>query len=207
MLTKRLPKKYVPVIFISLALLILTIVSIVYGLDQKMDFLWNNKADVATSTAETIDTIDTSNWKTYRNEEYGFEFKYPGSWTLEEHYSNSISFYKAETTSGSVAVTKDNPESLDIEQWWNDGNRPPAEHIYYINGIKMLSRDDLTKKAFGSDLILINFTKGQDIYELEWLVDPRGAFEYLNNPDNADQKYKISHDEFIDIISTFKFFK
>jgi len=29
------------------------------------------------NTATTTDEIDTSNWKTYRNEEYGFEFRYP----------------------------------------------------------------------------------------------------------------------------------
>jgi len=28
--------------------------------------------------------IDTSDWLTYRNEEYGFEFKYPGDWVFIE---------------------------------------------------------------------------------------------------------------------------
>ena len=35
-----------------------------------------------TNTAATTAEIDTSNWKTYRNEEYGFEFKYPTNWVL-----------------------------------------------------------------------------------------------------------------------------
>ncbi len=31
-----------------------------------------------------VEDIDTSNWKTYRNEEYGFEVKYPEGWEVEE---------------------------------------------------------------------------------------------------------------------------
>lgn len=29
-------------------------------------------------------SIDTSNWQTYRNEEYGFEVSYPGNWIVNE---------------------------------------------------------------------------------------------------------------------------
>ncbi|MDP1689414.1 MAG: hypothetical protein Q8L47_04810, partial [bacterium] len=41
-----------------------------------------------TSTTSTFSAIDTSDWKTYRNEEYGFglrdiEFKYPKKWEVE----------------------------------------------------------------------------------------------------------------------------
>ena len=32
------------------------------------------------------ESIDTSSWKTYRNEEYGFEFKYPREWSEPEPF-------------------------------------------------------------------------------------------------------------------------
>ena len=35
------------------------------------------------STAVKVE--DTSNWKVYRNQEYGFEFKYPNDWNLKEN--------------------------------------------------------------------------------------------------------------------------
>lgn len=42
-----------------------------------------------TLTEEAVNTpkvehLDTSDWKTYRNEEFGFKFKYPTDWLLEE---------------------------------------------------------------------------------------------------------------------------
>ncbi len=32
----------------------------------------------------SLNAIDTSDWKTYRNEEYGFEVKYPKEWEIQE---------------------------------------------------------------------------------------------------------------------------
>lgn len=45
---------------------------------------------VVTEPNQSETSIDTSNWKTYRNEEYRFEVKYPESWAAEEFMSAGI---------------------------------------------------------------------------------------------------------------------
>lgn len=50
---------------------------------------------VSTSLGNNSSTVNTQNWKIYRNEKYGYEFKYPSNWIVdlqsdkEIHLSNS----------------------------------------------------------------------------------------------------------------------
>ena len=63
--------------FTILILILLTLGLVVSGCLKKP--VVNQNANANTNTSE----IDTSDWKTYRNEEYGFEVKYPGGWFID----------------------------------------------------------------------------------------------------------------------------
>jgi len=69
--------------------------------------------------------IDTSDWQTYRNEELGFSFRYPGMWRYVEDESGGVKFYDtqkphylegAETFLVSASVREVEKANLTIEE-------------------------------------------------------------------------------------------
>jgi hypothetical protein len=62
-------------------------------------FVWNKKMNQEVpknslkeevKTAENTDTnnVDTSDWKTYRNEKYGYSMRYPKGWYVDDRFAN-----------------------------------------------------------------------------------------------------------------------
>ena len=71
--------------------------------DTNQNINQNQNVNQNTNTNVNTGEIDTSDlpsedllqegWKTYRNEEYGFEFKYPGEWKTEQIDNKRVGLY------------------------------------------------------------------------------------------------------------------
>jgi len=71
----------------------------------------------------TLISQETADWKVYRNEEYGFEFRYPNEWNNVKQtgdtimFINSSSQYSGERPADFVVRIYQKPSNLLLEEW------------------------------------------------------------------------------------------
>jgi len=146
--------------------------------------------------------IDTSDWQTYRDEEYGFEVKYPEDWQEQKSTSDTFELTTEYLPKGGDSAqafsdrlfikVKDNKEELSLKELV-DLNKLNFNYIYGIEKYKQIDGresfegrvDNMGMSTLYEVLVVIADDKILDV-----------SFEYF---------YKESLARFTQILSTFKF--
>ncbi|GEM_PF-4082325 len=159
------------------------------------------------SPAPASSTQDISGWKTYRNEKYGFEFKHPSDWNIQEGKGESIGAQFELMLANSRPMGNCNPADAGIELTiWNRELGTNDFRSFLVEGY----RESATKTKIGMiSSYVVNILGGSEFpcsspptYFIEldatrYIKLETGSYEAVN---------KLGENKIISqILSTFKF--
>lgn len=148
----------------------------------------------------TTTTDETANWKTYKSEKYGFEFKYPAEWRVFEN-DNRVDIHTGQTGTsdlGSITATNDLTISEAI-----DG------HLFqYVPGTRVQLEDDITLSGEKGKLVYQN-TGGRDLPNDSLNLSKWYFVVHANKVYKIGIYYRSENNDllFSRLLSTFKFAK
>src|SRR3989344_5570965 len=71
-------------------LLYMAIGAVAYGLIYYFFFYKKGGYSYVPQNYQTQDSVETADWKTYRNDEYGYELQYPSDWFVDTKTSDNV---------------------------------------------------------------------------------------------------------------------
>lgn len=217
-----LNKKIISILnWLILAIVILLMVGIIWwswDITSKIDDF--KPIEIPKTKHTNTETADISTWKIYRNEEFGFEIRYPNNFTAWERTPKivsspiEISFHRQELT----ALSGDSLNIVisDRSEYKNYyiGNDPVHSLDDYANEIKKLNQDSRIREIIigGQKSYEIVYGDGKNIEQIATEPDIfKGPREYIffNNGFFYSIEYFSDDPEFIHIfdvmMTTFKF--
>lgn len=141
--------------------------------------------------------IDVSGWKVYRDEKYGFEFRYPSEWEVREEGSNSFGgeWMSIKITENPASIVQINRRFVSEKEDYLDWIRKEANPLVGV-GIKMevLGLDLIDSQAHAWRIRLSNELQSipSKIISGEYLISNEKIiialyFKEMNNKDSFSQ--------------------
>ena len=165
--------------------------------------------EVTSEEVSPVPEIDTSDWKTYRNEEYGFEVKYPieASVVLKPKGGGLIFIGEVPTTGFGYGIRVDvieNPKALSAHDWYSEyyiscKKKAETESVPFFRPqhgeyIQLNGSSAYKVSVFGFDHMIIELylSHGDYIYKISY------RDESANDPD-----WQIHEETINKMLSTF----
>ena len=146
--------------------------------------------DSNTSKSMNTSAIDTSGWQTYRNEEYGFEVKYPSDYIVESFYDNKVAQFEHVSfphEGFQLIVSPDDNEGEVLLDDWTEIHSDYFtgwEHIV-VNTIPMLQKSDSGNVVFINEKDVYTVSNGFDVgagyIDLDTFNTILSTFKFIDN--------------------------
>ena len=131
-------------------------------------------------------SADTSDWKTYRNEEYGFEIKYPSTFSVSAQKSVIDGELGVVFENGSEVVHMAILQNDIVAKHFLDMRSEPRVRRVFINNIEMLYINSFAERGINIIFVknnirysLYSFNKELDIYGSE-VFNIINSFKFTN---------------------------